>query len=245
LVAQGGDSLKFSPEALRILASHAWPGNVRELQNVVNKIMMSASGPEIGAAEVRQELASAQTDDNDVRLETLESQAVAQALQNTGGHRGRAATQLGISRRTLSRKLRRYGLASARNVARTALGTLSPAEQQQFRAEIKIPVQLVLADGQEFPCAAANLGMGGIGLEGLDAALDRECGLRVRFRFPDSNAAMDIAARVAWSDMHGRAGITFKDIPPAARQEIRRWLDQKVAEEGWTVLPEPSESLAE
>jgi len=245
LAAQGGDGLKFSPEALRMLAAYAWPGNVRELQNVVNKIMVSASGPEMGAAEVRHELASAQTDDNDVRLETLESQAVAQALQNTGGHRGRAATQLGISRRTLSRKLRRYGLASARNVARTAMGSLSPAEQQKFRAEIKVPVLLVATDGQESACAAANLGMGGMGVEGLSAVLDHDCGLRVRFRFPDSNATLDIPARVAWSDMHGRAGMTFADIPPEARQEIRRWLDQKMAEEGWTVLPELSESLAE
>jgi hypothetical protein len=207
--------------------------------------MLLAPGPEIGAAEIRQELASAQTDDNEVCLETLESHAVAQALQNTGGHRGKAATQLGISRRTLSRKLRQYGLASARNVARAALGSLSPAEQQKFRAEIKVPVLLAATDGQEFTCAAANLGMGGMGLEGLSAALDRERGLRVRFRFPDSNATLDISARVAWSDMHGRAGTTFTDIPPAARQEIRRWLYQKMAEEGWTVLPEPSESLAE
>jgi two-component system, NtrC family, response regulator AtoC len=255
-LVQEGNGLKFSPDAWRLLKSYSWPGNVRELQNVVNKVMVSALGPEIGASEVRQELANEDTDDSqqvestpsDTRLDSLEAQMEAQALEKalekTGGHRGHAAAQLGISRRTLSRKLREYGISSARNAAPVALGSLSGEERQHFRAEMKVPVSLVTAEGQELTCHAANLSFGGMALEGLTVALGYQCGLRVRFRLPDSDANVEALARLAWTGMRGRAGITFTDVSAAAHQEIRRWLYQKTAEEGWTVTPEPPESLA-
>ena len=119
-----------------------------------------------------------------------------------------------------------------------ALGSLSYEQQQCFRAETKVSVSLVTAEGQELTCTAANLSAGGMGVEGLTTVLGNQCGLRVRFRFPDSNATVEVPARLAWAGMHGRAGITFTDVNPAARQEIRRWLYQKMAEAGWSVQPE-------
>jgi DNA-binding NtrC family response regulator len=250
-LAQGENGLKFSPDALRILQSYPWPGNVRELQNVVGKIMVRASGPEIGASEVRQELTSAHSNDHgpvestlsDTRLDSLETQmeaqAIARALEATGGHRGQAAAQLGISRRTLSRKLREYGLSPARQVAPAGLGSLSYEQQQSFRAEVKLPVSLVTAESHELTCAAANLSAGGMGLEGLTTVLGYQSGLRVRFRTPGSDTDVEVLARLAWVGMHGRAGITFTDVSPAVRQEIKLWLHRKMAEEGWTVQPEP------
>ena len=117
-----GTGLKFSKDALRVLESYSWPGNVRELQNVVNKVVVSAQGPEILVSEVRQELARTESGESeqldipqaDISLDGMEAQAIAKALQKTRGHRGRAAVQLGISRRTLSRKLRQYGLSAVR-----------------------------------------------------------------------------------------------------------------------------------
>jgi len=256
-LAQGGNGLKFAPDALRMLESYSWPGNVRELQNVVAKIMVSVPGPEIGASEVRQELTDAHTSDSgqvestqsDTRLDSLEAQmeaqAIERALEKTGGHRGQAAAKLGISRRTLSRKLRQYGLCSARCAAPGALGSLSYEQQQYFRAEIKVPLSLVSAEGQELTCTAANLSAGGMGLEGLTTVLGNQSGLRVRFRFPDSDMTAEVLARLAWAGMHGRAGISFTDVSPAVRQEIGRWLHQKMAEEGWTVPSEAPESVAE
>jgi transcriptional regulator with PAS, ATPase and Fis domain len=256
-LAQGGNGLKFSADALRILESYSWPGNVRELQNVVDKIMVSVPGPEIGASEVRQELTDAHTSESgpvestpsDTRLDSLEAQmeaqAIGKALEKTGGHRGQAAAQLGISRRTLSRKLREYGLSSGRCAPPVALGSLSYEQQQYFRAEIKVPVSLLTAEGQEVACSAANLSAGGMGLEGMATVLGYESGLRVGFRFPDSNTTLEVLARLAWAGMHGRAGITFTDVSPAVRQEIRRWLYQKMTDEGWAVLPEPPESSEE
>jgi transcriptional regulator with PAS, ATPase and Fis domain len=177
-LTQGGKGLKFSPDALRLLESYSWPGNVRELQNVVNKVMVSALGPEVGVSEVRQELANVHSNDSaqvesaqsDTRLDCLEAQlkaqAIEKALERTGGRRGQAAVQLGISRRTLSRKLREYGLSSARCASPVALGLLSHEQRQRFRAGIKVPVSLVTAERQELTCTATDLGLSGMGLEG-------------------------------------------------------------------------------
>ena len=81
-----------------------------------------------------------------------------------------------------------------------------------------------------------------MGLEGLRTDLGYQCELRVRFRFPDSDLTIEVLARLAWVGTRGRAGITFTDVRPAVRQEIRRWLCQKMVEEGWTVQPEPRSS---
>jgi transcriptional regulator with PAS, ATPase and Fis domain len=250
-LAQGGSGFTFSPDALRVLQSYSWPGNVRELQNVVGKITVSAPGPEIRTCEVQQEITKAPTNDSgpvestpsDTRLYSLEAQlkaqAIEKALEKTGGHRGQAAVQLGISRRTLSRKLREYGLSPARHAAPVALGSLSYEQQQCFRTEIKVPASLVTAEGQELTCIAANLSAGGIGIEGLPTVLGYQSGLRVRFRIPNSDTTVEVLARLAWVGMHGRSGITFTDVSPTVRQEINRWLHQKMAEEGWTVQLAP------
>jgi hypothetical protein len=68
--------------------------------------------------------------------------------------------------------------------------------------------------------------------------------LRVRFRFPDTEKSVEATAKLAWADKQGAAGIIFTDVDPATRREINRWLHSKMAEEGWTVPPDPSESLA-
>ena len=256
-LAQGESGLKFSLDALRVLQSYSWPGNVRELQNVVGKIAVSAPGPEIEASEVRQELTNTNTSDSGpaestsckTRLDSLgarmEAQTIEKALEATGGHRGHAAAQLGISRRSLSRKLREYGLSPVRQAAPAALGSLSYEQQQCFRAEIKVPASLVTAEGQDLACTTANLSAGGMGLEGLTTVLGYQSGLRVRFQIPNSDRTAEVLARLAWVGMHGRAGIAFTDVTPAVRQTIKRWLHQKMEEEGWTVEPEPPEELAD
>jgi hypothetical protein len=170
--------------------------------------------------------------------------AIQKALEDTGGHRGQAAAQLGISRRTLSRKLRSYGLAPARQAAPVVLGSLSDEERQQFRAEIKVSALLVTAEGQELTCTTTDLSTSGMGLDNLNTVLGYRRDLRVRFRFPDTEKSVEATAKLAWADKQGAAGIIFTDVDPATRREINRWLHSKMAEEGWTVPPDPSESLA-
>src|SRR5207253_3233679 len=103
---------------------------------------------------------AAESADSTTDLDSLEAKAIQKALQTTGGHRGRAAEQLGISRRTLSRKLREFGFASARRVAPAAMGSLSFEQQKDFRAEVRIPITVRTPEGQDISCLACNLSLG-------------------------------------------------------------------------------------
>ena len=109
----------FSDEARQALRSHHWPGNARELRNVVIRALVNGQGDVIDA----EDLGCLETPKSMVRrpvgeleLAGLEKEAILEALRKTGGHHQQAAGLLGISRRTLSRKLRMYG-ADAREEA--------------------------------------------------------------------------------------------------------------------------------
>ncbi len=101
----------LSDEALAILEDYSWPGNIRELKNCLNKATLSAAGATIEPGDLPVELLlGAQTDapDEAYSLDGLEQQTICRVLAQTGGHQQRAADLLGISRRTLIRKLKLY-----------------------------------------------------------------------------------------------------------------------------------------
>src|SRR5271170_8004202 len=106
----------FSNQAISALLSHSWPGNIRELRNLVAKMAMESSSSEIDfskltAALTGEPAALRQTASMPVgNLDSMEEQMIIKALERTGGHRTMAAEQLGISRRTLSRKLKEYNI---------------------------------------------------------------------------------------------------------------------------------------
>lgn len=114
--AENGRNLDgFSPEALDLLSAYSWPGNVRELRNVVEQVVVLARGKRIGARDLPAHIrdaplgAAAQMTVGGGTLDEIEKQAIVQALQRCAGNRTRAAEQLGISRRTLHRKIADYG----------------------------------------------------------------------------------------------------------------------------------------
>ena len=114
----------FSEDAKRLLRSFAWPGNARELRNVVISALVQASGHVIHAEDLGcRETARPGTGraTGGLRLDGLERDAIFEALQKTAGHHQQAADMLGISRRTLSRKLKLYG-ADEREDATCAYG---------------------------------------------------------------------------------------------------------------------------
>jgi transcriptional regulator with PAS, ATPase and Fis domain len=115
-LGQQNPALRFSEEAAAKFRAYPWPGNVRELRNVVVRAAVLASGDEIGAADLPEEFASDAFRADLVQLAVLpqmEKNAIASALQRSGGHQQRAATALGISKRTLQRKIKSYGLNGA------------------------------------------------------------------------------------------------------------------------------------
>jgi two-component system, NtrC family, response regulator AtoC len=115
--------LRFAQETLEILRCYAWPGNVRELRNAVAMAAIFASGCDIQPRDLPAEICLAPVPNpmhDSLRLEGLEQQTVLKALRQTGGRQDRAAELLGISRRTLIRKLKIYArqeIATPRAVA--------------------------------------------------------------------------------------------------------------------------------
>jgi len=119
LALQGSD-LHFSPEAAGMLRRYAWPGNVRELRNVAIRAAVFAAGPEITSVDLPEELTeSAFSSDLQklAGLPELEKNAIGRALEQCRGHQQRTADALGISRRTLQRKIKSYRLMTDRHIS--------------------------------------------------------------------------------------------------------------------------------
>ena len=110
-LAQHSDSARFSTATTDALLKYTWPGNIRELRNAVVNAVIHARTYEILPddlpARVRAR-APRPVPNGDLRLDGIEREAILGALAITDGHHQRAADLLGISRRTLSRKLRVY-----------------------------------------------------------------------------------------------------------------------------------------
>ena len=117
---------RFAPEAAAILQAYSWPGNVRELRNTIEKMVVLARGDTLAAedvpANIRDEArlngvsgvsaAPAPAPAADFAptesLAEVEKRKILAALDAAGGNRSKAAIALGISRRTLHRKLNEW-----------------------------------------------------------------------------------------------------------------------------------------
>ena len=120
---QQGPRRRFTLEAIEVLTRHAWPGNVRELRNVVTRAAIYSSEEEIGPGDLPQEVMGKRTSVVDpdqisaCSLDGLEQNTIFKVLAQTGGHQQKAAEILGISRRTLIRKLKLYRGVPCQSVA--------------------------------------------------------------------------------------------------------------------------------
>lgn len=106
---------KVDPSVLRRFMTYRWPGNVRELRNTLESMMVLAEGDVLTETDLPDRIAegSLGTIPNKelptgMTMEELEKLAITKALEQCGGKRTRAAESLGISVRTLQRKLRQY-----------------------------------------------------------------------------------------------------------------------------------------
>jgi DNA-binding NtrC family response regulator len=130
----GRPARSVSAEALRALLAYGWPGNIRELRNAMERAVALCPGPEIETRDLPDVVARvadaeslAGPPDGDPYLtdpvtalplcrvrEKVEIERITQALQRCGNNRLRAAAALGISRRTLYKKLHRYSLGATK-----------------------------------------------------------------------------------------------------------------------------------
>lgn len=112
---------EVSFDTYRCLRGYPWPGNVRELKNVVQRAVVMAQGKEFTAdlLPVRIREASESQIESDVHekpiclgmsLDEVEKKFIRLTLESTGGNKTEAAIALGISRRALYNKLKKFGL---------------------------------------------------------------------------------------------------------------------------------------
>lgn len=108
--SSGPGSRRWTPEALKCLARMEWPGNVRQLESTVRRALATRSVGDIGLSDLPDEERLAATRRALSPLEDLERRAILAALENAHGNKVAATRALGISRSTLYRKMRAYGL---------------------------------------------------------------------------------------------------------------------------------------
>ena len=106
-----------APDAMELLMRYEWPGNVRELENVVERAVILQEGALIAPDDLPVKLRSKQTVRSrplvaaaNVTMEELEKEYMLQVLEQTGWHKKKASSILGIDASTLYRKLQRYGI---------------------------------------------------------------------------------------------------------------------------------------
>ncbi len=97
----------ISTAALDELISYEWPGNVRELINVLQRAIVLSGGRKIEKEHIVLEKEEGL---NTVGIEEMEKKMIQEALRKTGGNKKEAAKLLGISRKMLYTRLKKYGL---------------------------------------------------------------------------------------------------------------------------------------
>jgi len=236
LLQQHRPDMHFSDEALRALLAYSWPGNVRELKNVVLQAATLADDAEIRVADLPPEIGGAPRIEDEVPtsdLAEIERQTIVKVLASTSGHQGQAAEQLGISRRTLSRKLKQYKIDAERRSS-NPLGMLGGEQQSYFRAALDVPVSIHTKFGKEISVRSVNLAAGGLAVSGLTSPLSCSGDLEIRFTMPEG-LAVEATGRIAWADVRGKAGIRFTEIDSTLVAKLQQWIADKQQEEGWTV----------
>jgi transcriptional regulator with AAA-type ATPase domain len=109
--------LVCSPDAMRVLMRNRWPGNVEELLGILRKVVAHRRTGVIGLADLPAECLAI-TRRVLSPLESIECDAIVGSLINANGDRAKAARQLGMSRATIYRKIRNYGIAMPRRPER-------------------------------------------------------------------------------------------------------------------------------
>jgi transcriptional regulator of acetoin/glycerol metabolism len=112
-----GPASRVGHRAMMALTSYPWPGNVSQLKRVLAQAVQACGGADIGLEHLGREIyVSAHGRRALTRLEALERDAIVEALRECGGNRIQAAAALGMSRSTLYRRLRAFGLEPGRTV---------------------------------------------------------------------------------------------------------------------------------
>jgi DNA-binding NtrC family response regulator len=223
---------RFTNDAVTALLTHEWPGNVRELRNSVFRAVMLAKNGcvEITAADLKLSQASPQSTGKaplNRDLDQLEKQIVFDTLERCGGNQGKAAEALGISRRTLLRKLKSY----RENESETAVGTLCAEQQRYYRKQTSSTIQLKHAD-EWLEATLLNISLGGAAVS-IHKMLSQGAPVAIRFTIPETELQAELQGRIAWANTEGHHGIQFGEVPTEIRTHLQRWFQSEMKKDGW------------
>jgi transposase-like protein len=163
-------------------------------------------------------------------LEAMEKQMILQALAQNGDNQMKAAQQLGISSRTLRRKLDKYRKESG--IGSASLGTLREQQQRYFRVTVELPIMLKY-EGFEIEGTTVNLSSGGVAVQ-CPIEIAHGSTLEISFALPDTDSVIEGKAKLAWTSPGGLAGLSFEELHPALANELQQWLVERSRAEGWT-----------
>jgi two-component system response regulator HydG len=106
----GRKSMKFTPRAMKALQRYSWPGNVRELQNLVHRLVIMADDAVIDVPDLPETFRYSATRPKglDRTLEEVEREHILDVFAANNRNMTRTAQQLGIDRKTLREKIKRY-----------------------------------------------------------------------------------------------------------------------------------------
>jgi two-component system response regulator HydG len=102
----------IAPEAMDLLMVHEWPGNVRELENTIERLVVLSNGPYLEPADLAfaGTVLTAAPESSSLSLKDLERDHIIRTLRRYEGQKSEAARALGIDRKTLREKLKRYNI---------------------------------------------------------------------------------------------------------------------------------------
>jgi Nif-specific regulatory protein len=113
---RGLDLPRIDPDVRGVLERHSWPGNVRQLESAIQRLVLHAGDSQVTMAaldsddSLRTSLLGSSSEEARFSLDDGVREQLRRALAAAGGHRERAAQLLGVSRATIYRKIKEFGL---------------------------------------------------------------------------------------------------------------------------------------
>ncbi len=233
---------RFAREAMQALRTYVWPGNIRELKSAVMKAAL-ATDPTVELVrvsdlphELQKKIHAPGTEEvHTGDIDNMERAMIERALKEFNGDQTAAAEKLGISRRTLSRKIKTF-LLGADDVRGRSLDSHSDQQCRYYRAAIERSVLIRSAGGHEATAESINVSSSGIGVRGLTDPARFTGIVELEFDLGSAESKLTLKGKMTWADAQGAAGIRFVSMSRATEELISRWVNAKRIEEGWVRL---------
>jgi DNA-binding NtrC family response regulator len=125
----GRPDIKLSQDLMHYLVSYHWPGNIRELENLIERVVVLCRGEEVTVNDLPKtlrgehlalDLIHVELPPQGIRLAAVEKELIVKALTKFGWNQSRAARYLGISRKTLIYRMKKYGLCQSAYLSQQA-----------------------------------------------------------------------------------------------------------------------------